>query len=291
MAATLLRRLPSLPTVSGALCRRQSLAGLCTSVAEYTYILSEKRGGVGLITLNRPKALNALSPELMAEVAQAATAYDADPSIGAIVITGSGQKAFAAGADIKFMADKGYMDMYKERAYSDEFSAIANVSKPIVAAVNGFCLGGGCEFAMACDFILASETAKFGQPEITLGTIPGLGGTQRWTRALGKSRAMELVLTGDMMTAQEALTRGLVARVVPADELLEDAIKTAAKIASHSKPIAAMAKTLVNASFETSLAEGLRLERMLFYSTFATADQKAGMKAFIEKQKPEWKHE
>ena len=264
---------------------------LSTSGTNYATILTETRGAVGLITLNRPKALNSLSPELVAEVAKATAVYDADPSIGCIVITGSGQKAFAAGADIKFMADKSYMDMHKQRAYSAEFGAIANVSKPIIAAVNGFCLGGGCEFAMACDFILAADTAKFGQPEITLGTIPGLGGTQRWTRALGKSRAMELVLTGEMITAQEALARGLVARVVPAAELLDDALKTAAKIASHSQPIAALAKTLVNAAFESSLAEGLRLERMLFYSTFSTKDQKIGMKAFIEKQKPEWTNE
>lgn len=264
---------------------------LCTSGAPYKTILSETRGAVGLITLNREKALNALTPELVGEVAAAATAFDADTSIGAIVITGSGKKAFAAGADIKFMSSKSYMDMHKNRLYSAEFGAIANVSKPIIAAVNGFCLGGGCEFAMACDFILAADTAKFGQPEITLGTIPGLGGTQRWTRALGKSRAMELVLTGEMIGAEEALTRGLVARVVPQDELLEDAIKTASKIASHSQPIVSIAKTLVNAAFESSLAEGLRLERSLFYSTFATEDQKIGMKAFIEKAKPEWKNE
>ena len=176
-------------------------------------------------------------------------------------------------------------------ADSDEFNALSNVSKPIIAAVNGFCLGGGCELAMSCDFILAAETAKFGQPEITLGTIPGLGGTQRWTRALGKSRAMELVLTGEMMTAQEAVTRGLVARTVAPEALLDESVATAAKIASHSQPIVSIAKTLVNASFESSLAEGLRLERMLFYSTFSTKDQKIGMKAFLDKQKPEWVHE
>mmetsp|Transcript_52239 Transcript_52239/g.135434 ORF Transcript_52239/g.135434 Transcript_52239/m.135434 type:complete len:283 (-) Transcript_52239:232-1080(-) len=262
---------------------------MCSSTP-YSHILCETRGAVGLVTLNRPKALNALSPEMVGEVGKACLAFDADPSVGCIVITGSGQKAFAAGADIKFMADQSYMDMYKQKAYSAEFASIASVSKPIIAAVNGFCLGGGCEFAMSCDFILASDTAKFGQPEITLGTIPGLGGTQRWTRALGKSRAMELVLTGEMMTAQEAVERGLVARVVPSDELVDDAIKTAAKIASHSQPIVSIAKTCVNAAFESSLAEGLRLERSLFYSTFSTDDQKIGMKAFIDKQKPVWKH-
>ena len=206
-------------------------------------------------------------------------------------MTGAGEKAFAAGADIKVMSSKSYMDMYKARLYGAEFAKISNVRKPIIAAVNGFCLGGGCELAMSFDFILAADTAKFGQPEIKLGTIPGLGGTQRFTRALGKSRAMELVLTGDMMSADEACTRGLVSRVVPAASLLDDALATAAKIASMSQPIVGMAKDCVNASFESSLAEGLRLERSLFYSTFATKDQKIGMAAFVDKAKAEFKDE
>ena len=264
---------------------------LLSTAPSYQSILTETRGKVGLITLNRPKALNALSPDLVNELADAAIAYDADPSIGAIVVTGAGDKAFAAGADIKFMSDKSYMDMYKARVYGAEFDKLASVRKPIIAAVNGFALGGGCELAMSMDLILASDQAKFGQPEIKLGTIPGLGGTQRFTRAIGKSRAMELVLTGDMMSAEEACTCGLVARVVPHADLVDDAVKTASKIASQSQPIVAMAKDLVNASFESSLAEGLRLERALFYSTFATADQKIGMKAFMEKAKPDFKDE
>jgi len=262
------------------------------SSSSYTSILSEvKPGGVGLITLNRPKALNALSPELVSELAEAATAFDMDPDIGCIVLTGAGDKAFAAGADIKVMQTKSYMDMYKARLYGAEFAKLGDVRTPIIAAVNGFCLGGGCELAMTCDFILAADTAKFGQPEIKLGTIPGLGGTQRFTRAIGKSRAMELVLTGDMMSAEEAAARGLAARVIPAAELLDDALKTGAKIASMSKPIVTMAKDCVNVSFESSLAEGLRFERALFYSSFATEDQKIGMAAFTEKAKPAFKDE
>ena len=257
----------------------------------YTSILTETKANVGLITLNRPKALNALSPELITELVTAAEEFEADPAIGAIVITGAGNKAFVAGADIKVMSEKSYMDMYKATFLVKDFQRINNVTKPIIAAVNGFCLGGGCELAMACDFILAADTAKFGQPEIKLGTIPGLGGTQRFTRAIGKSRAMELVLTGDMMSAEEACTRGLVARVVPAAELLDDALGQAAKIASMSQPIVAMAKTCVNASFESPLAEGLRLERALFYSTFGTKDQKIGMKAFMNKETPAFEHE
>ena len=263
--------------------------GLSTSA--YANILAETKGKVGLITLNRPKALNALSPDLVGELAQAATAFDADPSIGCIVLTGAGDKAFAAGADIKVMSDKTYMGMYKAQLYGKDFAALASMKTPIIAAVNGFCLGGGCELAMSCDFILASDAAKFGQPEIKLGTIPGLGGTQRFTRAIGKSRAMELVLTGDMMSAEEACSRGLAARVIPHAELLDDALKTAGKIASMSQPIVSMAKDCVNVSFESSLAEGLRFERALFYSSFATEDQKIGMKAFMEKEKAAFKDE
>jgi len=278
-----------------ALAALRRSSGLRTAVRHasttaYTSILHETRaGGVGLITLNRPKALNALTPTLVKELTACALEFDADPEIRAIVITGSGDKAFVAGADIKTMQSLSYMDMMKGQLFS-ELDDLSKVKKPVIAAVNGFALGGGCELAMACDFILAADTAKFGQPEIKLGTIPGLGGTQRFARALGKSRAMELVLTGDFMTVEEALTRGLVSRIVPAAELLDDAIKTAAKIASYSQPVVGIAKACVNAAFESSLAEGLRLERSLFYSTFATDDQKIGMKAFVEKTKPEFKH-
>lgn len=211
---------------------------------------------------------------------------DADSEIRAIIITGS-EKAFAAGADIKAMQSKTYMDMFTSTDFLfADFDRLAQVKVPIIAAVNGFALGGGCELAMTCDFILAGDSAKFGQPEIKLGTIPGLGGTQRFTRAVGKSRAMEICLTGDMIDAQEALSRGLVSRVVPAASLLDEAIKSANKIAAQSKPITAMAKHLVNKSFETTLAEGLSLERQLFCATFATEDQKIGMAAFVNKEKP-----
>jgi len=273
-----------------ALRRTSRLSSRCFSTPAYECIIPEARGNVGLITLNRPKALNALNPTLVRELVESAQAFDADESIGAIVVTGSGNKAFAAGADIKVMADKSFMDMYKTQLFG-ELDDISRIRKPIIAAVNGFALGGGCELAMACDFILAADTATFGQPEIKLGTIPGLGGTQRFTKAVGKSRAMELCLTGGNMTAQEALQRGLVSRLVPADELLDDALKTAAKIASHSQPVVAIAKTCVNAAFETTLAEGLRFERNIFYATFATKDQKIGMEAFTKKEKAEFVHE
>jgi len=264
--------------------------GLCAAPA-YTCILTEKKGSVGLITLNRPKALNALSPTLMQEVAAAAAAFDTDDAVGAIVLTGSGDKAFAAGADIKVMAELTYSEMKKGAIFSKEWAALEAVRKPMIAAVNGFALGGGCELAMTCDFILASDTAKFGQPEIKLGTIPGLGGTQRLTRAIGKSRSMELTLTADMMGAEEALSRGLVSRIVPSDQLLEDALATAAKIAGYSQPITAIAKQCVNAAFESSLTEGLKFERQLFYATFATKDRKIGMDAFVSKQPPVFVHE
>lgn len=265
-------------------------------MSTYKNLLTEERGAVAIITLNRPKALNALTPELITELVHATSAYDANPAVGAMVITGSGEKAFAAGADIKTMKEKSYMEAagytaaYGTKMYGD-FDQLAAVRKPIIAAVNGFALGGGCELAMICDFILASDKAVFGQPEIKLGTIPGLGGTQRFTRALGKSRAMEICLTGDNLSVQEACDRGLVSRIVPHAELLEDAVKTAAKIASYSQPVTAIAKTCVNAAFESSLAEGVKLERALFYSTFATRDQKIGMRAFAEKAKAEFVHE
>lgn len=255
--------------------------------ASFETILFEKRGAVGLITLNRPK-VNALSSHLVADIAKCVAAADAHAELGALVMTGS-KKFFAAGADIEEMSSKSYMEMYTQRMFQD-LDGLSRARIPIVAAVNGFALGGGCELAMACDFIIAGDTATFGQPEIKLGTIPGLGGTQRFTRALGKARAMELVLTGEHIGAEEACARGLASRVVPADDLLDDALATAAKIAALSKPVVSLAKTCVHAAFESSLAEGLRLERHLFYSTFATEDQKAGMKAFVGKAQAEWLH-
>ncbi|KFF61012.1 enoyl-CoA hydratase [Cryobacterium sp. MLB-32] len=250
----------------------------------YDNILLERRGRVGLITLNRPEALNALNDALMRDVVTAATDLDRDSDIGAIVITGS-ERAFAAGADIKEMAPQTYMDMYAADWFAG-WSDLAAVRTPVIAAVAGHALGGGCELAMICDFIIAADTAKFGQPEIKLGVIPGIGGSQRLTRAIGKAKAMEMILTGRTMAADEAERCGLVSRVVPAADLLTDALTTAAAIAGRSLPIAMLAKEAVNAAFETTLAEGVRLERRLFHSTFATADQKEGMAAFVEKRVP-----
>lgn len=256
----------------------------------YENIITETRdGGVGLITLNRPDALNALNNELMAELADALDGFEADEAIGAIVLTGSA-KAFAAGADIKFMKDQSYMDMYLNEFLGGPWQRPATCRKPIIAAVAGFALGGGCELAMMCDIILAADTAKFGQPEINLGILPGLGGSQRLTRSVGKSKAMEMCLTGRMVGAEEAVACGLAARMVAADDLLEDAIKTAQTIASKSLPTVLMCKEAVNRSFETSLAEGLMFERRVFHSAFATEDQKEGMAAFAEKRAPEFKN-
>ena len=255
----------------------------------YENILLEKHGKVTLIRLNRPKALNALSPDLTRELAQALDIVEADDDIAVVVITGS-DKAFAAGADIKVMKDWSYMDVYKSDFITVSWERIAKFRKPTIAAVAGYALGGGCELAMMCDFIIAADTAKFGQPEITIGTIPGAGGTQRLTRFVGKSKAMEMVLTGRMMDAQEAERSGLVSRVVPADILIEDALATAEKIASMSLPIAMMAKDSVDRSYEVSLNEGIHFERRLFHSTFATEDQKEGMNAFAEKRKPAFKN-
>ena len=255
----------------------------------YENILVETRGHVGLITLNRPKALNALSSPLMAELTEALDAFEADNNIRAMVLTGS-EKAFAAGADIKQMADKTYMEAYKSDMFSD-WGNIGRLQTLVIAAVNGFALGGGCELAMMCDFIIAGESAKFGQPEITLGIIPGAGGTQRLTRAVGKAKAMEMVLTGKMIDAHQAEKDGLVARVVPSDDLLDETMKTANKIARMSMPIAYMCKETVNASYEMSLGEGLRFERRMFHSAFATSDQTEGMAAFVEKRKADFKHE
>jgi len=257
-------------------------------VNDYNFILTEQRGRVGLITLNRPEALNALSDAMGQEILAAAQAFDADLGVGAIVITGS-SRAFAAGADIKEMADKSLVDMYLADWFS-VWDALARVRTPMIAAVAGHALGGGCELAMIADFIIAAENAKFGQPEIRLGVIPGMGGSQRLTRAIGKAKAMEMVLTGRVMGAQEAERSGLVARVVPLESLLEEALATAGVIAGMSKPVAMIAKEAVNAAFETSLAEGVHMERRFIYSCFATEDQKEGMQAFIQKRPAEFKH-
>jgi len=254
----------------------------------YETIIAETRDAVGLITLNRPDALNALNAQLIREMGQALVSFDTDDAIGAIVITGS-TKAFAAGADIKEMKDFSYMDAYLSDFISD-WEQVTRCRKPVIAAVAGFALGGGCELAMMCDFILAGDNARFGQPEITLGIIPGAGGTQRLTRLVGKSKAMEMCLTGRMIDAEEAERAGLVSRIVPTDELLDDALATAAKIAAMSRPSTMMAKEAINAALETSLKEGVHLERRLFHSTFATEDQKEGMAAFAEKRKPDFKH-
>jgi enoyl-CoA hydratase len=255
----------------------------------YENILVETRGAVGLVTLNRPKALNALCDALVRELGQALDAFEADDAIGAIVLTGS-EKAFAAGADIKEMASRDYVDVYLSDFVTKGWERVTTCRKPVIAAVAGFALGGGCELAMMCDIIIAADTAKFGQPEITLGIIPGAGGSQRLTRAVGKAKAMEMILTGRMMDAAEAERSGLVSRVVPADKLLDEALDAAARIASLSRPAVLMAKEAVNRAFETTLAEGVRFERRLFHSLFATADQKEGMAAFVEKRKPAFKN-
>ena len=251
----------------------------------YDNIIVDKRGAVGLITLNRPKALNALNAALVADVAAALDAFEDDAEIGAVVITGS-EKAFAAGADIKEMQSKSYMDVYLEDFITKGWERVTRCRKPVIAAVSGYALGGGCELAMMCDFILAADNAKFGQPEINLGTIPGAGGTQRLTRFVGKSKAMEMVLTGRMMDAAEAERSGLVSRIVPAADLIDEAMKTAEAIAAKSRPSVMIAKEAVNRAYETTLAEGVRFERRLFHSTFATEDQKEGMAAFAEKRQP-----
>jgi enoyl-CoA hydratase len=254
----------------------------------YEAIIVETHGRVGLIRLNRPQALNALNPAIRSELLAAAEAFDADPAIGCIVITGS-DKAFAAGADIKEMADQSYMDVFLSD-YAAAYERLTRVRKPIVAAVAGFALGGGCEVAMMCDIVIATDTAKFGQPEIKLGVIPGMGGTQRLTRAVGKAKAMDLVLTGRMMDAAEAERSGLVSRVVPAASLMEEAMKVAETIASMSLPSVLSAKEAINRSFEAPLDEGLRFERRVFHALFATEDQKEGMAAFIAKRPAKFKH-
>ncbi len=254
----------------------------------YENILVERRGKVGLITLHRPQALNALNEALLGELIKAVAIYDADEEVGCIVLTGS-KKAFAAGADIKEMQPLSYMDAYKKDLFA-EAGELSQCRTPLIAAVSGYALGGGCELAMLCDFILAGENAKFGQPEINLGVMPGIGGTQRLTRFVGKSKSMEMCLTGRMMDAEEAERSGLVSRVVPTDDLLEDALKTADGIAEKSQPVAAMTKEAVNRVYETTLSEGIRFERRVFHSLFATEDQAEGMAAFIDKREPNFKN-
>jgi len=258
-------------------------------MADYqTLIVEAPAPGVILIRLNRPEALNALNTALLADLAQALAAAEADDGVGCIVLTGSA-KAFAAGADIKEMSDKTYAQMFKADVFTAGARAIEQCRKPIIAAVAGYALGGGCELAMMCDFILAADTAKFGQPEINLGVAPGIGGTQRLTRFVGKSKAMDMILTGRMMDAAEAERAGLVSRIFPADSLVDEAVAVAAKIASQSPLAVAMNKELVEAAYETTLATGVALERRLFHSLFAFEDQKEGMAAFVEKRKPVFK--
>jgi enoyl-CoA hydratase len=255
----------------------------------YENIVVETRGRVGFITLNRPKQLNALNDALMNELQSALSGFDADEAIGAIVITGS-ERAFAAGADVGAMKDWSYVDVYKTDFITRNWERIRTVRKPVIAAVAGVALGGGCELAMMCDIVIAADSAKFGQPEIKLGIIPGAGGTQRLPRAVGKSKAMDLVLTGRMMDAQEAERAGLVARIVPADKLLDEAFSVANVICEYSLPAVMMAKESVNRAYESSLAEGILFERRNFHSLFATEDQKEGMQAFLGKRKPAFKH-
>ena len=249
----------------------------------YEFIIAETRGAVGFIRLNRPKAYNALNSGLMTEMKAALDDFEADAGVGCILITGN-EKAFAAGADIKEMKDKTFVECYNEDFITSTWERIPTCRKPVIAAVAGLALGGGCEVAMMCDFIIAADNAQFGQPEIKLATIPGAGGTQRLTRAVGKAKAMELCLTGRMMDAAEAERAGLVSRVVPAAELEAEAMKAAEEVAKKSLPVAMMAKEAVNRAFETTLAEGIRFERRIFHATFSTADQKEGMAAFAEKR-------
>jgi len=255
----------------------------------YENIIVDIKGRVGLITLNRPKALNALNPALIEDLAQALDAFEANDDVGAIVLTGS-EKAFAAGADILEMKDNTFASNYLNNFITDGWERITTCRKPVIAAVAGYALGGGCEIAMMCDFILAADTAKFGQPEVTIGTIPGAGGTQRLTRLVGKSKAMEMCLSGRMMDAEEAERAGLVSRIVPADDLIEEAISTGEAIAKLSLPTVMMAKEAVNSAYETTLAEGIHFERRLFHATFSMEDQKEGMAAFAEKRQATFKN-
>jgi enoyl-CoA hydratase len=249
----------------------------------YQNVLVERRGAVGIVTLNRPQALNALNAALMAELAAALNDFEADPAIGAIVITGN-DKAFAAGADVKEMVDKTYPETFLEDFITRDWERVAQCRKPVVAAVAGFALGGGCEIAMMCDIVVAADTARFGQPEIRLGTLPGAGGTQRLARFVGKAKAMDLCLTGRMMDAAEAERLGLVSRIVPVADLIAEAVKIAEQISTMSRPIAMMVKEAVNRAYETTLAEGVRFERRMFHATFATEDRREGMSAFVDKR-------
>ena len=255
----------------------------------FEHILLEKKASVGIITFNRPRAMNALCPPLFAELSEALDDLESDDSIGAILITGN-DKAFAAGADIGEMSKASYQQMLADETLSRQWDRIALCHKPVIAAVAGYALGGGCELAMSCDFIIAAENAKFGQPEITIGTMPGIGGTQRLTRLVGKAKAMDMCLTGRMMDVQEAERAGLVSRVVPLDTHFQTAFEVASQIAGFSRPVVKLAKEAVNAALETPLSQGLKTERRLFHSTFAFDDQKEGMEAFIEKRNPEFKH-
>jgi len=255
----------------------------------YEFILTETQGRVALITLNRPKQLNALNPKLMQELGAALRGFDADDGVGCIVITGN-DKAFAAGADIGAMKDFDFQHAFKSDYITRDWEHIRGVRKPVIAAVAGYALGGGCELAMMCDLVIAADSAKFGQPEINLGVLPGSGGTQRLPRAVGKAKAMDLCLTARMMDAAEAERAGLVSRVVPAGRLMEEALAVAGKIASCSLPVAMMVKEAVNRAYESTLAEGVHFERRLFHAAFALDDQKEGMAAFVEKRKPQFKH-
>jgi enoyl-CoA hydratase len=258
-------------------------------MAGYEMIATETRGRVAVVRLNRPKALNALCDQLMGELGEALRGFDADPAVAAVVITGN-EKAFAAGADIKEMQGRTYPDVYLNDFIGERWEAVTEVRKPVIAAVAGYALGGGCELAMMCDIIIAGDNARFGQPEINLGVIPGAGGTQRLTRAVGKSKAMEMVLTGRMMDAGEAERANLVARVVPAAEVVVEAVKIGEKIAALSAPAVTAAKEAVDRAFETTLHEGVRFERRVFHALFATEDQKEGMSAFVEKRKPAFRN-
>jgi len=253
------------------------------------FIKVEKKGRVGLLTLDRPKQLNALNPQLMQELGAALQAFDADDGVGAIVIAGS-DKAFAAGADIGVMKDYSYMDAYMADYITRDWEHIRRIRKPVIAAVAGYALGGGNELAMMCDIVIAADNARFGQPEVNLGVMPGAGGTQRLPRAVGKAKAMDLCLTARMMDAQEAERAGLVSRVVPAGKLMEEALGVAEKIAAYSLPVVMMMKESINRAYESTLAEGVLFERRLFHSQFALEDQKEGMAAFVEKRKPTFKH-
>jgi enoyl-CoA hydratase len=255
----------------------------------YEFILTEQKGRVGVVTLNRPKQLNALNAKLMQELAQALYAYDADPGIGAILITGN-EKAFAAGADIAAMKDFSYMDAYMADYITRDWEHLRRIRKPVIAAVSGYALGGGDELALMCDIVIAADNAKFGQPEINLGVMPGAGGTQRLPRAVGKAKAMDMCLTARTMDAQEAERAGLVSRVVPADKLQEEALAVAQKVAGYSLPVAMMIKESINRAYETALSEGVLFERRVFHSQFALEDQKEGMAAFVEKRKPTFKN-